>query len=137
MLSPFPKQRQNPCAWFLFFNRCFKLLALNSLRSFLLQLCCLWSLLPKRSSLLTTVSAGNVAHLSDSQYGKTMNFYAEIRTCSCHSISPTLESHAIYSVCFIFLILHSKKIFGLTGNSQCYSCLYMEAEIWKELSSLL
>ena len=83
----------------------------------------------KRSSLLTTVSARNVAHLSDSQYGKIMNFYAEIRTCSCHAISPTLESHAIYSVCFIFLILYSKKIFGLTGNSQCYSCLYMEAEI--------
>ena len=128
-LSPSPKQCQNPCAWFLFLKRCFKLLALNSLRSFLLQLCCLWSLLPKRSSLLTTVSARNVAHLSDSQYGKTMNFYAEIRTCSYHAISPTLESHAIYSVCFIFLILHSKKIFGLTGNSKCYSCLYMEAEI--------
>ena len=116
------KQRQNPCSWFLFFKRCFKLLALNSLKSFLL-LCCLLSLLPKRSSLLTIVSARNVAHLSDS-----LNFYAEIRTCSCHDITPPLESHAIYSV-FIFLIQHSKKIFGLTGNSQCHSCVYIEAVI--------
>lgn len=88
--------------------------------------CCLQSLFPKRSFLFTTFQL-EMWHIWDTlNMGKPWLFYTDTRACPCHAISPTLESHAVHSVLFIFPILHSKKLFWRTGKFKYYSCLYIK-----------
>ena len=65
------------------------------------------------------VSARNVANFEPLSIQYSHEFYTETHTRSSHDISPTLDSHAIHSVLFIFPIMHSKQKYD---NNSVYCC---------------